>query len=668
MHRANLIRLSFSASCRAAPFLVAVAFLLAGRGALAANGLPLAQPWPLIAGGAGLGVVVLLLWRVTRRRRAVQDQDDEAIENEAFMRRLIDSLPAFIAYVDRDLRYRFTSRHYETQFTVDRAELVGRPVADLLGERHFAEVEPLLRRALAGQPVSYFDRLSFPDRGLRDLAVELVPNLINGLVAGFFVIAKDVTGLRRLEQQLGQFFELSQDLFCVAGTDGYLKRVNPAFEAALGYTGEELQSRPFLDFVHSQDKQRTREAHATVIRGETLRDFENRYVRKDGTVRWLQWRSSGANDEGLIFAVARDVTERRQAQLAAREREQRLNSILRAAPVGIGFLVEGRFQQVNQRLCELTGYDEATLLGRSSREIFPSDGDRRWMGERHFRQLSEAGSATMEAWVRRSNGQLVPTLLSSAPVDVTNPERGVTLTVQDITHRKRTERQTERLLAENRALAKRNMEIQEAERKTIAQELHDELGQGLTAIRADAEAVIAKIGDRDPTIVESARAIAHVAERVYETTHAIMRSMRPPLLDEAGLATSLGMTVGEWQRGHPEVRCDITIEGDIDDLSDTTNVTAYRLVQEALTNIAKYAGADRVHITLERIADSVDRPDSVLLRIEDDGRGFDPTDTMDGLGVLGMRERVLAANGRFALRTSPGRGVTISAELPVRQD
>lgn len=652
----------------AGSLLLAAPMMLPGRSALAANGLALAHPWPLIAGGAGLGVLVLLLWRVIGRRRPKESTDVGAVEEEAFLYKLIDSLPAFIAYVDRDLRYRFTNRNYETQFAVDREELVGRAVADLLGERHFAEVEPQLRRALAGQPVSYFDRLKFPVRGLRDLAVELVPNLDDGQVSGFFVIAKDVTGLRRLEQQLGQFFELSQDLFCVAGTDGYFKRVNPAFEVTTGYTAEELQARPFLDFVHSQDKQRTREVHATVIRGESIRDFENRFVRKDGALRWLQWRSSGANDEGLLFAVARDVTERRQSQRAAREREQRLNSILRAAPVGIGFLVEGRFQQVNQRLCELTGYDEDTLLGRSSREIFPPDGDRRWMGDRHFRQLSEAGSATMEAWVRRSNGQLVPTLLSSAPIDVTNPGRGVTLTVQDITHRKRTERQTERLLAENRALAKRNMEIQEAERKAIAQELHDELGQGLTAIRADAEAIIAKTGDRDPAIVESARAIAHVSERVYETAHAIMRSMRPPLLDEAGLATSVGMTVGEWQRGHPEVRCDITIEGEIDDLGDTTNVTAYRLVQEALTNIAKYAGADRVNISIERVPANGDRPESVLLRIEDDGKGFDPTDTMDGLGVLGMRERVLAANGRFALRTSPGRGVTISAELPVRQD
>jgi PAS domain S-box-containing protein len=336
--------------------------------------------------------------------------------------------------------------------------------------------------------------------------------------------------------------------------------------------------------------------------------------------------------------------------------------------VGIGFLLQGRFEQVNQRLCELTGLDEDTLLGRSARDIFPPDDDPHWMGERHFRQLSQAGTATMEAWLQRQNGQLVPILLSSAPVDVVSPERGVTLTVQDITHRKRTERQTERLLTENRALAKRNMEIQEAERKTIAQELHDELGQGLTAIRADAEAIIAKIGDGDPAITESARAIAHVSERVYETAHAIMRSMRPPLLDEAGLATSLGMTVGEWQRAHPEIRCDIAIEGTIDDLSDATNVTAYRLVQEALTNVAKYAGADRVNISLERLPPSDERPDSVLLRIEDDGKGFDPTDTIHGLGVLGMRERVLAANGRFALRTAPGRGVTISAELPVRQE
>jgi PAS domain S-box-containing protein len=119
---------------------------------------------------------------------------------------------------------------------------------------------------------------------------------------------------KRAEEELERFFTLSLDLLCVAGFDGYFKRVNPAWQRVLGYTAEELLARPYLDFVHPDDRNPTTTAADTLGGGGTLLTFENRYVARDGTYRWLQWNAVPLPDERLIYAAARDVTERKTAK------------------------------------------------------------------------------------------------------------------------------------------------------------------------------------------------------------------------------------------------------------------------------------------------------------------------------------------------------------------
>ena len=117
-----------------------------------------------------------------------------------------------------------------------------------------------------------------------------------------------------LESELVRHFSESLDLFCVAGFDGYFKRLNPAWERVLGYTTDELLARPYLDFVHPDDRTPTTTAADTLGGGSTVLTFENRYVAKDGTYRWLQWNSVPLPSERVIYGAARDVTERKQAK------------------------------------------------------------------------------------------------------------------------------------------------------------------------------------------------------------------------------------------------------------------------------------------------------------------------------------------------------------------
>jgi PAS domain S-box-containing protein len=121
-----------------------------------------------------------------------------------------------------------------------------------------------------------------------------------------------------------RFFDLSIDMLCIARFTGYFKRLNPAWEKTLGYTREELQSRPMFDFVHPDDRERTRDQNSKVRAGGQALSFENRYRCKDGSYRWLLWNSTADLEHELIYAVARDITARKQAE---DERERLLHKL-----------------------------------------------------------------------------------------------------------------------------------------------------------------------------------------------------------------------------------------------------------------------------------------------------------------------------------------------------
>jgi PAS domain S-box-containing protein len=159
----------------------------------------------------------------------------------------------------------------------------------------------------------------------------LLPWLVGGagLSLALLVGALGLIGARRTRAKadLDRLFTLSPDMIVVAGFDGYFKRVNPAFEEQLGYTEQEALSRPYIEFVHPDDRERTTSRSGTLQEGATTVAFENRYVCKDGSARWIEWTSTPVAAERLIFSVARDVTERRRAEADLRDAEERTRGL-----------------------------------------------------------------------------------------------------------------------------------------------------------------------------------------------------------------------------------------------------------------------------------------------------------------------------------------------------
>jgi two-component system sensor histidine kinase UhpB len=225
------------------------------------------------------------------------------------------------------------------------------------------------------------------------------------------------------------------------------------------------------------------------------------------------------------------------------------------------------------------------------------------------------------------------------------------------------QRELAEALTENRRLSQRYLQIQEEERRFLARELHDELGQSLNAIKVDAVNIRAAVSDL-PEVSQSAQAIIDVSSKVYEVVRGLLRHLRPVALDELGLASAVEHSVDEWRRRHKGMDCVLSIDGEFEGLDEDVNITAYRFVQECLTNVARHAQAQCVEVSLRHRNEGTDSS-RLEMFVDDNGRGVDPALPRTGLGLIGLRERVEALGGVFEIAGTPGSGTRVSAAIPL---
>lgn len=179
---------------------------------------------------------------------------------------------------------------------------------------------------------------------------------------------------RSIEQERDRFFTVSLDMFCIAGFDGYFKRLSRSWENALGFTIAELKSKPFLEFIHPDDRQTTQKEAAKIQGGQTTISFENRYLTKDGTYKWLLWNAVPLLEQKQIYAIARDITHRKQMEDELRATNAFLDSVVENIPdmIFVKDALNLRFVRFNKAAEELLGYSRQELLGKNVYDLFPA--------------------------------------------------------------------------------------------------------------------------------------------------------------------------------------------------------------------------------------------------------------------------------------------------------
>lgn len=220
----------------------------------------------------------------------------------------------------------------------------------------------------------------------------------------------------------------------------------------------------------------------------------------------------------------------------------------------------------------------------------------------------------------------------------------------------------ERQLEENRQLTHIIQTHIEDERRSLARELHDELGQYVTAIKTFAVAIVNKTAEKSPDIASNAQTIVAAANQIYDGMHDIIRKLRPGALDNLGLCETLRDSVHHHQTQYPEIQFSLTLEGNLDHLGETLNINIYRIVQEAINNAMKHAQASAIDIKL--VSDT--KGNQLQLTIKDNGIGMNiqAVDQTQHFGLLGMRERVQGFHGSFNLISEPNLGTALYISIP----
>ena len=559
----------------------------------------------------------------------------------------------------------------------------GRPVSELWPERDEQALDwsALVERVLArGTQVRMADLQLLPEHEGTDTVVDLIAYPVEfGHGRHVAIVLRDVTTRRQAEKALRESERRYRMLFerNLAGVyrttlDGKMLDCNDSMATMLGYESrEELLSRPAADlYFNDIDRQsflgRLREARV-------LTNSELRLRRKDGSAIHILENVGLLPDEDgartIIQGTMVDITDRMQAERALRESESILREAQRLAHVGNwSHDVRTGARAWSDEVFRIAGVERQEVTEELvSRLTHPADHVR--LREAFMRSEAGRSNVDIEYRVVRPDGGIreVHDRWVSTFDEDGRPLRRFG-TIQDITERKQAEeavRKSERryraIADDLRRLTQRLQTVREDERTRIARELHDELGQVLTALNMDLHWLKGRSWhDSEPTQARIA-SMCELADSTIQSVRRICSDLRPAILDDLGLVAAI-----EWQArefgARTGIRCYLSLPQTPVELLSEQSTEVFRIFQESLTNIARHAHACEARVEL-RVASGV-----LLLRVTDDGVGITEKQSTEtrSLGLAGIRERALRWGGRVEISGASGRGTAVALHMPIQ--
>ncbi len=490
----------------------------------------------------------------------------------------------------------------------------------------------------------------------------------------------------------------STEMMCLVELNGYFKQVNDVFFKVLGFTREEILARSFLDLVHPDDREMTQACFLSLVKGNANIRFENRYQSKNGDYKWLEWNAVELEDEDLHYFVARDITERKMMEKLFFENGRRIRLFVKHTPVAVAmFDKEMNYIMASQRWLEDYQLTEIDIKGRSHYEILPHI-SLRW---------KQIHKEVLEGCVKRSDEELLKLPLGK---DMwikweMHPWRtsegmvgGIIISREDITERKIIERQLEeyRIDLEERVIDRTSQlkqsneqlsqeiqkhkqtegkleqsyeqlqnlsahleEVREQERTGIAREIHDELGQALTALKMDCSWFQKRLDKKDLVLEDKVKSMKELIDSTVKTVQRISSELRPGILDDLGLVAAMEWQMDEFRK-RTSLDCYLDIQFDDAQMNTKYATTLFRILQETLTNIVRHAQASKVSVSLNESASKI------VMIVDDNGRGVTKKqlESPEAFGLMGMRERIHYLNGDIDIQGKKKRGTIVRVALP----
>jgi PAS domain S-box-containing protein len=593
------------------------------------------------------------------------------------------------------------NRSAERLFGYTAQEAVGKHITLIIPPDRRTEEEKILSRLRRGEHVDHFETVRMRKDGTTfDVSLTISPVKDSaGRVIGASKVSRDITHLKRIEQALRDSEERFRSIVdttpeCVklVAADGTLLHMN---SSGLGMVGADrsdmVVGSSVYDLITPEDRERFRVFNESVCRGEKgSLSFD--FVRLDGERRHMETQAAPLrNPDGRVvqLAVTRDVTERKHAQEALRESEERLRALVNASSY-----VVYRMSPDWSEMRQLDGRGIISATEGPSKDwlqeyIHPDD--QPLVLQRIQKAVQTKSVFELEHRVRRVDGTLGWTLSRAVPL---LDEKGEITewfgAASDVTPRKQAEENYRKLVetldtevrARTKELEERNADVlrqskqvrelswrllqtQDEERRHIARELHDTAGQTLTVLGMNLASLVQKAGRKAPELAVDAEMIQETVQQLHREIRTTSYLLHPPLLDESGLSSALSWYVqGIVERTGLNIT--FNISEDFGRLPGDLELVVFRLVQECLTNIHRHSGSKTASIGIAR------ESTAITVDVQDQGKGMSPERLAEiqsrgsGVGIRGMRERLRQFEGSLNIESGSS-GTRIFATIPILQ-
>ena len=414
-----------------------------------------------------------------------------------------------------------------------------------------------------------------------------------------------------------------------------------------------------LESVAFQNGQGHSEQFLMVMKEITNRKAAEEALRKTHDQLAQRVAERTAELENINQKLRRQIFECEHAEAALKESEQNYSTLVEDALIGVYIIKDGIIEFANDKFAAIYGYAKDELIGMQSLDLVHPE-DRALIKEMRANRLKgEKVLSEYEIRGLKKNGDMIWVMRSFSLINFKDGP-AISGIVSDMTKRRKAEQALQESGKELRILSNQLLSAEEKERKRIARELHDGIGQALSAIKFSVENSLRQLrNEADPSELKPLEAVIPLTQKTIEEVSRIVKDLRPSILDDLGILATITWFCREFQNVYAGIRIKLKIDIQESDIPSPLKTVIYRILQETLNNVAKHSQADLVQLALEK-SDS-----SIELEIKDNGMGFDLAKTISlkpsqrGFGLASMRERAELSGAAFDLVSTVGKGTVI---------
>lgn len=583
-------------------------------------------------------------------------------ELEALEASILEAIPHAVIGL-RNRRIIFANDGVKAVFGWKARDLIGKSTRVLYPtEEGFEEIAKMLYSTLEQQPTFSAEFTCSRKDGTEINCMISASRIGEKLQDKNIVITyEDITDRWRAEEAYKMMANSSQAGVYVVQNDVF-QFVNHNAAKYAGYSAQELAGMNSMGLVHPDDLKMVRKNAMAMLKGKRTAPYEFRIITKDGRIRWIMETVTFIPYRGAraVLGNSMDVTEQREARNKLAELEELEASILEAIPHAVIGLRDRTIIFANDGVQAVFGWKAEELIGKSTRLFYPSGIEYDEIARQLYSTLEKQRTFSTEFICRRKDGSNVEVMINASRIGEKLKERGIVITYQDITERNKAKHEIQRSREQLRSLSAHLESAREKERTRIARELHDELGQLLTALNTDIILLSRDIPENQKLLRDKTTSLSNLVDMTMNTCKRIYMDLRPGMLDHLGLAVAISWLSDEFQK-RTGITCRVSIDPEDMVVDPDLSTAIFRICQETLTNVQRHAEATRVKIEMKAKGDHIE------LSVRDNGKGItqEQLKKPNSFGLLGIQERALHWGGEVKITGKEDKGSLIKVRMPL---